>query len=264
MILYIDNREPKNIINYLNEINNNLLKIEVKSLDIGDYILYDEKKEENLIIIERKTLSDLESSIKDGRYNEQSFRLSSMLIPNHNIYYLIEGNIMNYKNNKILYSAITSLSYFKGFSVLNTINNIGTCDMIYSICSKIIKEEHKVPYYISNKLKDYEDNKIITIKTDDTCNKEDDRLDNLDMNYCNVIKTSKKANITKENINEIMLMQIPNVSNQTAIAIVDKFKTIDNLINKLRENKECLNDIKMSSNRKITKTSIKTIIEFLL
>ena len=139
MILYIDNREPKNIINYLNEINNNLLKIEIKSLDIGDYILYDEKKEENLIIIERKTLSDLESSIKDGRYNEQSFRLSSMLIPNHNIYYLIEGNIMNYKNNKILYSAITSLSYFKGFSILNTINNIGTCDMIYSICSIYLK-----------------------------------------------------------------------------------------------------------------------------
>ena len=50
-----------------------------------------------IILIERKSLNDLESSIKDGRYSEQSIRLNSSEIHNHNIYYLIEGNIQQEK-----------------------------------------------------------------------------------------------------------------------------------------------------------------------
>ena len=101
MKLYIDNREPKEIINYIkyliDESKNKLfISIEIKSLDLGDYIIYDEKYEKDLIIFERKTLSDLESSIKDGRYSEQSLRLSSKSLHNHNIIYLIEGSIINY------------------------------------------------------------------------------------------------------------------------------------------------------------------------
>ena len=82
MKLYIDNREPKAIIDYLEFINNNSknkVNIEIKSLDLGDYVLYDEENERIIIIIERKSLSDLESSIKDGRYNEQSYRLSQII-----------------------------------------------------------------------------------------------------------------------------------------------------------------------------------------
>ena len=45
-------------------------------------------------IVERKTGSDLASSIIDGRYEEQSYRLlhSGDLIP-HSVIYLIEGEI---------------------------------------------------------------------------------------------------------------------------------------------------------------------------
>ena len=79
MKLYIDNREPKSIINYINylhENSKNKFIIEIKTLDLGDYIIYDERYDKQIIIFERKSLSDLESSIKDGRYTEQSFRLS--------------------------------------------------------------------------------------------------------------------------------------------------------------------------------------------
>ena len=37
-------------------------------------------------------------------------------------------------------------------------------------------------------------------------------------------------NVTPENIAEIMLCQIPGISSVTALAIMDKFKTIPNLI----------------------------------
>ena len=100
MHLLIDNREPKKNIDYLNYLNsNNNYIIKIETLEIGDYIIYDEINEKNIIIIERKSLADLESSIKDGRYDNQSYRLNQIDIHNHNIYYLIEGSIINYRNS---------------------------------------------------------------------------------------------------------------------------------------------------------------------
>ena len=42
-------------------------KLEIKNLPLGDAIIQDDSGND-LIIIERKTLTDLASSIKDGRY----------------------------------------------------------------------------------------------------------------------------------------------------------------------------------------------------
>ena len=129
MKLYIDSREPKQIINLITHNNNNAkekFEIIIKSLDLGDYLIENEDK--SLILIERKSLADLEASIKDGRYSEQSYRLNECVIANHNIIYLIEGSIINYKNKHFvnsLYSSLLTLNYFKGFSVLNSINSIG-------------------------------------------------------------------------------------------------------------------------------------------
>ena len=68
------------------------------------------------MIFERKSLSDLIASIKDGRYNEQSLRLSECEVNNRNIYYIIEGNTMNFcnrqneTNQKMLFSSMLSIS----------------------------------------------------------------------------------------------------------------------------------------------------------
>ena len=58
--------------------------LEEKSLPIGDVIISNDDREEKLII-ERKTMRDLASSIRDNRYNEQSYRLDECQIHNHNI-----------------------------------------------------------------------------------------------------------------------------------------------------------------------------------
>ena len=60
------------------------IQIESESLHLGDAIIYDENGEEK-VIIERKTLNDLASSIKDGRYAEQSFRLNGCSLENHQV-----------------------------------------------------------------------------------------------------------------------------------------------------------------------------------
>tara|TARA_B110000444_G_C18851718_1_gene606304 strand:- start:1247 stop:1990 length:744 start_codon:yes stop_codon:yes gene_type:complete len=246
MILYIDNREPKSIIESLHLLNEKTnYTIKLANLELGDYIIYDEKNDKNLIIFERKSLADLESSIKDGRYNEQSFRLSGNILPNHNIYYLIEGNIINYKNNKFkgsLYSSLVSMSYFKGFSVLNSTNETESAEIINSFANKLFRENNKECYY-----------KNIS----DSSSKNNE--------YVNVVKTAKKANVTPDNINIIMLMQIPQVSHQSATTIINKYKTIKSLILSLENDIKCLDTLKLvSSNRKISKNIIENIKVYLL
>ena len=65
-----------------------------------------------------------------------------------------------------------------------------------------------------------------------------------------------------------MLCQIPGISSVTAIAIINKFKTLSNLIKELESNEECLKDITYTSTkgqiRKINKTCLTNIVRFLL
>ena len=71
MNLIIDIRESKLISLY----ENNNINYEKKQLDLGDVQINNSNN--TVIVFERKTLNDLLSSIVDGRYNEQSFRLDA-------------------------------------------------------------------------------------------------------------------------------------------------------------------------------------------
>ena len=86
--------------------------------------------------------------------------------------------------------------------------------------------------------------------------------------YVNVIKKVKKENITPDNIGEIMLCQIPGISSVTALAIMEKYKNIPNLIKELELNNDCLKDVSSTNPkgqiRKINKTSVANIVKFLL
>ena len=128
MKIKIDNRE-RSLIKLMKALKNqyeyNHLEIIVEKLDLGDVIIENSKGEE-LLIIERKSLNDLASSIKDGRYSEQSLRLDNYDIHNHNIVYLLEGNMALWSNKyskmtaKTLYVTMFCLQYYKGFSVIKT------------------------------------------------------------------------------------------------------------------------------------------------
>jgi ERCC4-type nuclease len=275
MKLFIDNREPQQIIKYINALNDMAkvkMVIEVKRLDIGDYILFDEEKNKNLIIIERKSLQDLESSIKDGRYNEQSFRLNQSITHNHNIIYLIEGNIINHRNQNFkstLYSSLFSLNYYKGFSVFNSVNLVETGEIIYNFANKMLREKNKPGFYterwVANTILDETENTIEVGKENvDDIDKDDNNMRENDNNYLETLKVAKKSNVTCDNIMELMLMQIPGIKTQTSNAICSKFKTLSELLDGLRENENCLDMIKMASGRSISKTSRESIKKFLL
>ena len=237
------------------------IKMKTQNLDVGDIIISNEKND--VLIIERKAVSDLIASIKDGRYSEQSFRLNGIDHENHNIIYLIEGSLKSLTNEKqMAYSSIFSINYYKGFSVYRSENVSETAYILLNMCMKLQKEKTKKPYY-PIKLKKSE------IKNEDIeQNEDEDEIeDKEEQKYCSVIKKKKNSNITVENFGEIVLCQIPSVSSVTAIAIMKEYKNINNLIDKIKENENCLNEITTETSkgqkRKISKACIKNIVQFL-
>ena len=251
MHLLVDAREPKSVLNHLNALNEqstNKINIIQKNLTVGDYVFYDEINDKEILIIERKSLADLESSIKDGRYKEQSFRLNEANVHNHNIIYLLEGAIINYKNanfKSTLYSTLFSLNYYKGFSVFNVLNQNETIELLLAIGTKLMRE-NKPGFYCLN----------------DT--KTDNSLTTSQLEYSNTLKSTKKSHITKDNIFTIMLKQIPCISNVSALALVNEFKTMENLLTSLKDSNTNFETIKLESGRKINKNIIASLKEYLI
>ena len=67
MTLFIDSREPQDVTSYFSK---EFKEVERRQLPIGDYLI------ENTVIVERKSVMDLLSSVLDGRYEAQMMQLS--------------------------------------------------------------------------------------------------------------------------------------------------------------------------------------------
>lgn len=216
-------------------------------LDLGDVII--ECDGDELLILERKKLSDLAASIRDGRYSEQSYRLNGNSLHNHNIIYLIEGNMSSYSSrwSKItagtLYVSMFCLQYYKGFSLIRTFDVSETAEFILRIADKMTREGSPFGYYhdkfVPNKKK-----------------------------YCDVVSKVKKKNITPDNIGEIILSQIPGISAVTSMAIMKHFGSLYQLLEALKNDAHCMDtityDTKKGQKRRISKVGIGNIIQYLL
>jgi ERCC4-type nuclease len=283
MLIKIDCREIKLI-----QLFNGLVKDEDKekikmvseNIPLGDIILYNDAGQEK-VIIERKSLADLAASIRDGRYKEQSFRLNQCTLHNHQIYYLIEGDLRFYKpykglpDKKALLSAMVSMSYFKGFSLFRTTSLEETAEWILNFALKLDKEEAKgaLPFYTqpsaaSDPNASAADPNASGAVVSGAGTGETNTYASTDT-YAEVIgKRIKKDNITPENIGEIMLAQIPNVSCTSAAAIMRKFQTLAALLTALHADPKSLNTIttanKNGQQKKLTKPCINAIYDFLV
>jgi ERCC4-type nuclease len=285
MRIRVDNREQE-LLKHIRELIVNIplfkdLEVQVENLALGDVII--SNNVEDKLYIERKSINDLAASIKDGRYEEQSYRLNGLNHPNHNIIYLIEGDlnrVNRFKDNKMekltLYSSVFSLNYYKGFSVIRSFSIDESAIFICNTANKLRKgeAENKLPYY-QNQNQNQNQNSVKPISSEE--NEKQDleqekeqelEQDKNNKDYVSVVKKNKKENITPDNIGEIMLCQIPGISSITAIAILSKFKTIQNLISQIQENENCLKDISYTNSknqvRKVNKTCLVNLVKFLL
>lgn len=233
-----------------------------KVLHLGD-ILIQTDDEKELLLVERKTFSDLLSSIKDGRYAEQSHRLTySSGYPHHSIIYLIEGILSQMQNaadkQKIL-STMTSVNVFKGFSVHRTSTVAESAEWVIQLAYKIGAEIGKgnIPYWkreatATNEVQEQEQVQAPSV---------------LPPNYSSVVKKVKKENITPDNIGEILLCQIPSISTMTASAIMKQFTSFSHFMEELKKNPACIDGITCESKgktRKISKACLENIKSYLL
>jgi len=240
--------------------------LEKRVLPLGD-ILLETDEGKKVMLIERKTYTDLLASIKDGRYEEQSYRLiHSSGYPLHSVVYLLEGLFSQLRTpleKKIVYSAMTSLHFFKGFSLYKTSTVDETAEWLIFTADKIEREfgKGRIPYYLTQtfagtlRIRDQED-------TNDTHREEPSGS-----NYCSVVKKVKKENVTPENIGEIVLCQIPGISSVTAMAIMSHFTSFNHFIQELQLNPHCIDTFTAISNgkiRKISKSSLENIRQYLL
>ena len=303
MKVIIDDRE-RNLYSICDSIvgsNMTYIQLSKETLTLGDvYITTDEDKP--VVLIERKSLQDLLASIKDGRYEEQSYRLmNSSGFPPHSIIYIIEGmlsELRTFTEKKIVYSALTSLNFFKGFTVIRTCNTRETAEYIVWMAEKIERNFLKsiFPYYLQPQFCKFMQKPVVTMPEDaisvddpfppmepklitngpnDSNTQAEITLTNqlrepdgaeatfrplTPADYCLVVKKVKKDNITPENIGEIILCQIPGISSVSAIAIMKRFSGFPNLISELHTNPTCLDTITIETNGKTRKIN-KTIIE---
>jgi ERCC4-type nuclease len=292
------------LMNDSNDNKNASIKLKVDNLKIGDIAFVEIDKNDNeigdeLILFERKSLNDLASSIKDGRYAEQSFRLDGYEpVSNHNIVYLIEGDISKYRENQYtrinrntLLSSMFSILYYKGFSVVRTMNLVETSEIIWSWADKLEREMDgkktksgvkKTAYYKSDDATATATAATATATaatataTATASNSEftmAENKENVQMHielqipekgdknvvqsydYCSILKVKKEknANVTPENIGVIMLSTIPGISSKTAIVIMNEFKTIGHLIKSFELNPHCLNKVCIETNGKSRK-----------
>jgi len=135
--IVVDEREKKSgIPGILKGIG---ISLEIKTLPIGDYIVAPET------VVERKTISDLVSSVFDGRLFDQCNRLKE-----HYQFpiLLIEGNIDEIEelteNSLVFYGAISSIAIDFKIPVIHTPNASHTSKLLVSMCSR--KDASKVPF----------------------------------------------------------------------------------------------------------------------
>ena len=156
------------------------------------------------------------------------------------------STLRNPAEKKLVYSCMASLNFMKGFSVIRSISMLETAEMLVNMADKIGRSMAKAPL---------------------ATNTADMTSANTDQNYCTVVKKVKKDNITPQNIGEIILCQIPGISSTTAVAIMKHFTSFNHLMEELKTNPQCLENLTCESTggktRKINKKCLESIHTYL-
>ena len=232
--------------------------IEKRVIPLGDILFTNDDESITYQIIERKSVSDLLASVKDGRYAEQSYRLGNCFPNRHNIVYLIEGPVRDH-DKKMVFACMASLNYFKGFSVTRTVSMAETAQYIEITADKIARELVKGTVVSVNVTTSVPI--VSTLTTENPSNVETTQ------DYCSVVKVAKKANITRDNIGQLMLMQIPGISSTISGEIMRPFATFAAFLDHLRAEPAYLDNIVLESSgkkRKLGSNIIAGIRDYLL
>lgn len=246
MLLLIDYREQAllKILNLDGKCNDNTVSvnynnitadIKVCNLEIGDYII---KNEDNQIfaLIERKTFSDLCSSITDGRFREQKNRIDQS-IENQKVMYILEGKKENSRlklNN--INGCILNLLWKHNYKVIHTLHEKDTLEVLFQLYKKTSELQFQSQLQLQPQLN---------------------------------LKSKKEK--FYENPMIYIIQTIPGVSLQIATSISKIYHTVDELMKAyneidngdIKQKELLLSEIMITEKRKIGKSLSKKIYEIM-
>jgi len=174
------------------------------SLSVGDIHIINKETQQIILCIERKTVSDLYSSIRDGRHREQKKRALAHLSP-HQFLYCIEGSKCKIQDmrKKIVDGAILNTMFRDKLRVITTSSVMDTVQTIINLYKKSTEN----PQWFQGDISLQEQ-----------------------VNYESLIKLQKKENMTPKICQILFLSQIPGMSQQISRQIIEKFTSIKSII----------------------------------
>ncbi|KAL5760348.1 hypothetical protein ACOSQ2_019186 [Xanthoceras sorbifolium] len=182
------------------------IRIEVRRLPVGDGIWIARHK--NLFseyvldfIVERKNIDDLRSSIRDNRYRDQKLRLQRCGLKK--LIYLVEGDPNSSEAAESIKTACFTTEILEGFDVQRT-NGLADTLRTYGYLTQAITQ-----YY---KLELHED----LLKYTGVCPPFDEFLK----------RCQDLDKMTVSDVFAIQLMQVPQVTEEVAIAVLDLYPTL--------------------------------------
>jgi crossover junction endonuclease MUS81 len=237
-MLILDTREAK-LIELIKSISGFKIPYTIENLQIGDIIIRhtiesnsNSSKTYN-IILERKCMTDMIASIKDGRYKEQKIRLLSEVSKNTTtiqsiICYLLEGsqNELHLPQDKTMLNGSIISSIFRDkIPILRTYTLQETVDIISRLHDRMLKDI--TDFFPS--LSETSNNTNATAETEIIL--ETPANNNPENNlYLQSIKKCKKDNITPKLWNQMCYMNIPGISSNIAIKIAEVYPTLKSLL----------------------------------
>ena len=197
--ILIDTRETL-LVNHFRRHKN----AEIVSLDLGDIII---QHGDDTIAIERKTISDLASSIQDGRHREQKARLMDNY-PQARIIFMIEGGVRSDMEGQLgsvpvttVVSSILNTQMRDNLHVCMTNDTSHTINTIELIAKKLAKGD-------------------FTSKTTHL---------SAEAEYCTKLKSKKVDNNSPRVCLIQQLMVVPGLSASIADAVVQRYPSMVNL-----------------------------------
>jgi ERCC4-type nuclease len=184
-----------------------------KQLLVGDAQLL--KNNKPIIIIERKSISDLLASLSDGRYSEQKSRMISSLAIHKA--YIIEGDPFAHK---IVQQIIIRLQLKDTVKCFLTRSKEDTFSFLMLLCQKIMKDSKLYNSSETNQKMNPTGNELIDQKS-----QKNQKMEEIAQNYTSTLHLSKKKNLNPSRCFEIQIAQIPGISLKTSQCITSKYSS---------------------------------------
>ncbi|VAH68037.1 unnamed protein product [Triticum turgidum subsp. durum] len=181
------------------------IPVEIKHLPVGDALWIARHKELDTeyvldFIVERKNVDDLLGSIKDNRYKDQKLRLKKCGL--RKLIYLVEGDVNTVDGSESVKTICFTIEVLEGFDVQRTTGYADT--------------EKKYGHLTGSIIDYYSRNFSVGVDTSRLC-----------LTYDEFVKRcSDLEKVTMSDIFALQLMQVPQVTDEAALAVTSLYPTL--------------------------------------